>query len=99
MRANRPVATSAEGTVYVVSVSGDKFADQAARDYAEVAIPRTSTYQTIEIDPARDLLTYRAWDDSGEVVDRLEIPGHGHAGERSPSRPPGLARGEPSRIR
>jgi hypothetical protein len=82
MRANRPVATPAEGTIYVVSVSGDKFADQAVRDYAEIAIPRTSTYQTIEIDPARNLLIYRAWDDSGEVVDRLEIPGHAGAPTR-----------------
>ena len=32
---------------------------------------------TIEIDPARDVLTYRAWDDSGQVVDRLEIAGRG----------------------
>jgi hypothetical protein len=75
MRANRPVGTPAEGTIYIVSVSGDKFSDQTLRDYAEAGFEKTSTYQTIEIDSARDLLTYRAWNDDGEVVDRLEIAG------------------------
>ena len=42
MRSNQPVSTPADGTIYVVSVSGDKFADQALRDYAEVGFAETS---------------------------------------------------------
>ena len=54
------MSTPADGTIYVVSVSGDKFADQALRDYAEVGFADTSTYQTIEIDDIENRLTYRS---------------------------------------
>ena len=84
------MSTPADGTIYVVSVSGDKFADQALRDYAEVGFADTSTYQTIEIDDIENRLTYRAWSDSGEVVDRLEI---------SKPRPQGRASAHPDLVR
>jgi 3',5'-cyclic AMP phosphodiesterase CpdA len=73
MRGGRPVATPAEGTIYVVSVSGDKFYGQVPRDYTEVGLTRTSTYQTIEIDNVENRLNYRAWSDSAEVVDQVII--------------------------
>ena len=73
MRADCPVSSPEQGTIYVVSVAGDKYYDQAPYPYTEVGIARTSTYQTIEIDDVEKRLTYRAWNDEGEVVDRLDI--------------------------
>ncbi|MDR3620180.1 MAG: metallophosphoesterase family protein [Paludisphaera borealis] len=73
MKANQRVSTSAEGTTYVVAVSGDKFAVQGDRDYIEVGFTELSTYQTIEIDEIARRLTYRAWTDDGEAVDSLVI--------------------------
>jgi 3',5'-cyclic AMP phosphodiesterase CpdA len=73
MRAGRPVSGADQGTIYVVSVSGDKFYDQAPRDYTEVGFTHTPTYQTIEIDNVQNRLTYRAWTDAGEVIDRVTI--------------------------
>ena len=73
MRANRRVGSPAEGTVYVVSVSGDKFYDQDPRDYTECGLTFTSTYQTIDIIRGGSRLVYRARDASGAAVDALEI--------------------------
>jgi len=73
MRNNQPVSSSAEGTTYVVAVSGDKFVGQDPRDYIEVGMTETSTYQTIEIDETGRRLTYRAWTPAGELVDSLVI--------------------------
>lgn len=73
MRGNAPASSPEEGTVYVVSVAGDKFCDQPPRDYIEVGFTKTSTYQTIEIDDVANRLTYRAWTDEGQVADRLEL--------------------------
>jgi hypothetical protein len=73
MRANRRASRPGEGTVYVVSVSGDKYYDQDPRDYAEVAFTHTSTYQTIDLDATAGRLLYRAWDGSGTERDRLEL--------------------------
>jgi 3',5'-cyclic AMP phosphodiesterase CpdA len=73
MRSSRPVTSPGEGTVYIVSVAGDKFYEQASRDYIEVGFTGTSTYQTIELDDIENRLTYRAWNDAGEVVDQLVI--------------------------
>ena len=73
MRGHQPQATARDGTIYVVSVSGDKFYDQVQRDYIEVGLTGKPTYQTLEIDDVENRLTYRAWADSGEIVDRLVI--------------------------
>jgi hypothetical protein len=74
MREHRRVSTSAEGTTYVVAVSGDKFVeDQPPRDYIEIGRTRTATYQTIEIDEPARRLTYRAWTRDGEVADSFVI--------------------------
>jgi hypothetical protein len=83
MHGDRPVAMAREGTIYVVSVAGDKFYDQISRDYIEVGFTGLSTYQTIEVDDVANSLTYRAWNDLGEVVDRVVIthPGDRHAAE------------------
>lgn len=73
MRANQRVASSAQGTTYVVSVSGDKYYEQDPRDYTEVGLTNLSTYQTIDIDVLSNRLTYRAWDVEGREVDSLVI--------------------------
>jgi len=73
MKNNQPVSSSAEGTTYVVAVSGDKFVGQDPRDYIEVGMTATSTYQTIEIDEIAHRLTYRAWTPAGKLVDSLVI--------------------------
>jgi hypothetical protein len=82
MRGHRRTSTGEPGTVYVVSVAGDKFCDQAQRDYIEVGFTDTSTYQTIEIDDRTHRLTYRAWTDSGDVADRFVLT---HPGAVEPS--------------
>jgi acid phosphatase type 7 len=73
MRGDTPRATASEGTIYVVSVAGDKFYDQIQREYIEVGLTGTPTYQTIEIDDFENRLTYRSWTDTGEIADRLII--------------------------
>jgi hypothetical protein len=73
MRGHRRVATSAEGTTYVVSVSGDKYCEQGSREYTAVGYTNLSTYQTIAVDVPHDRLTYQAWDAEGREVDRLVI--------------------------
>jgi 3',5'-cyclic AMP phosphodiesterase CpdA len=78
MRGDRPASGPDQGTIYVVSVSGDKFCDQVPRHYTEFGLTQTSTYQTIEIDNVRNRLTYRAWNDAGEVIDRVIITKPGH---------------------
>ncbi|WP_406695448.1 metallophosphoesterase family protein [Singulisphaera sp. Ch08] len=73
MRGNQRVASNAEGTTYVVSVSGEKFCEQDPRDYTEFSLTHVSTYQTIDIEVPSNRLTYRAWNLEGQEVDRLVI--------------------------
>ena len=73
MRDGRPVASTSEGTVYVVSVSGEKFYDQRPRDYSLKGITNLATYQTIDIQVKEKRLTYRAFDRDGREVDALVI--------------------------
>lgn len=73
MRGNQRVASAREGTVYIVSVSGDKYYDQNPRDHTEVGFTHVSTYQTIDINAHHNQLLYRSWDESGREVDRFAI--------------------------
>jgi acid phosphatase type 7 len=73
MRDHRRVEGPGEGTIYLVAVSGDKFVDQAPRDYIEVGRTEVSTYQTIDIDEPSNRVTYRAWTEDGKIVDELVI--------------------------
>ena len=63
----------AGGTIYLMAVSGDKFVEHTDRDYVEVGRSGVSTYQTFEIDPRSNRLTYRAWTEDGTVIDELSI--------------------------
>jgi len=73
MRADRRVGSPAEGTVYVVSVSGDKFCDVDPRGYGEVGFARVSTYQTIDISARDRRLVYKSFDVSGREVDGFTV--------------------------
>jgi len=74
MRAGKEVASPAEGTVYVVSVSGTKHYDVEQHDYAAKSIDHLSTYQVIDIQTGNEnKLTYRAYDIDGKVQDELFI--------------------------
>ncbi len=76
LRGHHRAANPGAGTTYVVAVSGDKFVDQAHRDYIEVGYTGLSTYQTIEIKAQPPRLVYRAWTEAGAVVDEMTIEKH-----------------------
>lgn len=71
IRNSAVVDGAANGTTYVVSVSGEKHYGQVPNKYAAVEIPELSTYQVIDIRGNR--LTYRAYDVKGKVVDEFTI--------------------------
>ena len=72
LRGHRRASGPDEGTIYVIAVSGDKYVDQAHRETtSRSGLTGVSTYQTIEIDPRAERLTYRAWTEDGRVVRRL----------------------------
>jgi 3',5'-cyclic AMP phosphodiesterase CpdA len=73
MRANTPVASTDEGTVYIVSVSGTKMYDQADRDYTEFGMTNVATYQVLDIQISGDRLIYRAYDLDGNLRDEIVI--------------------------
>ena len=60
--ANSPVKAGEGGTVYVVSVSGQKFVPLADRGYTARGFADVATYQTVDISPSRGTLLYRALD-------------------------------------
>ena len=73
MKNNERVDSPAEGTLYVVSVSGTKMYDLGEFDYADKAFADTSTYQAIDIEIAGNRLVYKAHDMDGKCVDEVII--------------------------
>ncbi len=73
MKDGRPVASPSEGTVYVVSVSGEKFYEQNLRGYTAKGMTNLATYQTIDVKVAQKRLTYRSFDRDGREVDAFVI--------------------------
>jgi hypothetical protein len=71
MKEGKRVAAAAEGTYYVVTVSGTKYYEQEQHDYAEVAFPDTSTYQVIEVND--NTLSYKAFDYDHKLRDEFTI--------------------------
>ncbi|MCA9445020.1 MAG: metallophosphoesterase, partial [Candidatus Omnitrophica bacterium] len=53
------VETAADGTIYIVSVSGTKFYDQGDFDYKEFGMTKVATYQVLDILISGDKLIYR----------------------------------------
>ena len=73
MKSEARVDSTAEGTVYVVSVSGTQYYQQGEFGYAEKAMTNLSTFQVLDIQIEGNRLTYRAYDGDGTVVDELVI--------------------------
>lgn len=67
------VETAADGTIYIVSVSGTKYYDQGEFDYTEFGMTRVATYQLLDILIQGDKLVYRAYDREGVVRDEFVI--------------------------
>ncbi|MCL4694253.1 MAG: fibronectin type III domain-containing protein [Candidatus Hydrogenedentes bacterium] len=73
MKNEQRVDSPAEGTVYVLSVSGTKFYDQGDLDYIEFGMTNVATYQVLDIQISGDRLVYRAYDIDGSKRDELII--------------------------
>jgi len=73
MKGNEPVASPADGTIYIVSVSGTKYYDQNPRSYTQFGMTEVSTYQVLDIQIEGDTLTYKAYDVDGEIRDEFII--------------------------
>ncbi|MEX2015448.1 MAG: metallophosphoesterase family protein [Candidatus Hydrogenedentales bacterium] len=73
MKDGKPVGTAADGTIYIVSVSGTKFYEQGDFDYTEKGLTNTPTYQVLDLQIDGDRLVYHAYDLEGETVDEFVI--------------------------
>ncbi|MGQ9730343.1 MAG: metallophosphoesterase [Candidatus Zipacnadales bacterium] len=77
LRAGRRVARPAEGTIYIISVSGAKMYKQVQRSYTEVGFTNTATYSAIDLVPntdgRSDWLIYKAYDSWGRIRDQFTI--------------------------
>lgn len=73
MKNEQRVETPADGTIYVVSVSGTKFYEQEPHDYSAVQFVETPTYQVIDISTNPDRLTYRAYDLQDNLKDEVIV--------------------------
>ena len=69
----KKAASPAEGTVYIVSVSGTKFYEQGERDYTEFGLTNVSTFQVLDIQISGNRLVYRSYDIDGKLRDNLII--------------------------
>lgn len=67
------VASPAEGTIYIVSVSGTKFYEQGQHDYTEFGMTNIATYQVLDITLEDNRLVYKAYDIDGQVRDEFVI--------------------------
>ena len=70
MRGNEKAA---EGTVYLVTVSGAKLYPVAHPSYAECVMEKTPTFQVIDIQRNPDRLAYHAYDADGKERDSFVI--------------------------
>ena len=73
MKDQKKVGTTAEGTVYIVSVSGTKFYEQDPREYIEFGMTNVSTFQVLDIQISGNRLVYRSYDADGKLRDNLII--------------------------
>jgi acid phosphatase type 7 len=73
MKGQEKAASAAEGTIYIVSVSGTKMYSQEERDYTEFGLTNVATYQVLDIQISGDRLVYRAYDIDGNLRDELVL--------------------------
>jgi hypothetical protein len=73
MHGEKRVGSPAQGTIYIVSVSGTKMYEQDKRDYTEFGMTNVSTYQVLDIQIVGNRLIYRAHDTDGKLRDTFII--------------------------
>lgn len=73
MKGKQRVASPAEGTIYLVSVSGTKFYDQGDHPYTEFGMTNVATYQVLDITIEENRLVYKAYDIDGQIRDQFII--------------------------
>jgi 3',5'-cyclic AMP phosphodiesterase CpdA len=73
MRGQEVVDTAAEGTIYIVSVSGTKFYEQGNFAYTQFGMTNVSTYQVLDIKIDGNRLEYGAFDVDGTNRDTFVI--------------------------
>ncbi len=73
MHDGQPVDSAAEGTIYIVSVSGTKHYKQGDFPYTEFGMTNVSTYQVLDIQIDGNSMTYKAYDVEGDVRDEFVI--------------------------
>ena len=73
MKDQQRVDSPAEGTIYIISVSGTKMYEQKDHDYIEVGFTNVATYQLLDIQIDGNKLTYTSYDIEGEVRDTFVI--------------------------
>jgi 3',5'-cyclic AMP phosphodiesterase CpdA len=73
MRNQERVETPAEGTVYIVSVSGTKFYEQGEFAYTQFGMTNVATYQVLDIKIDGNRLEYGAFDVEGQSRDTFVI--------------------------
>jgi hypothetical protein len=73
MKGNQKVGSAAEGTIYIVSVSGTKFYEQGEFDYTEFGMTNVATYQVLDLRIDGNKLTYKSYDIEGKVRDEFVI--------------------------
>ena len=73
MKDQNKAGSTADGTVYIVSVSGTKFYEQDPREYIEFGMTNVSTFQVLDIQISGNRLVYRSYDADGKLRDNLII--------------------------
>ena len=73
MNNGKRVDSPAEGTIYVVSVSGTKYYEQGSFDYIEYGMTNTSTFQVLDLTIDGNKLSYKSYDVEGNVKDEFVI--------------------------
>ena len=73
MRDQERVDSPADGTIYIVSVSGTKFYEQGDFAYTQFGMTNVSTYQVLDIKIDGNRLEYSAFDVDGQTRDTFVI--------------------------
>jgi hypothetical protein len=77
LKGGQRAASAAEGTIYLVSVSGTKMYEQADRDYMEARLTDTIVYSVVDIlaetAKAPEQLVFRTFDLDGKLRDEFRI--------------------------
>jgi acid phosphatase type 7 len=73
MKDKKKVASAADGTIYIVSVSGTKFYEQGKFEYTAFGMTNVATIQTLDIQISGDRLLYRSYDIDRKLRDEFVI--------------------------